>query len=105
MQYKTIVLELLRQRPELYEQLRSNRGLLPSLESYALELKSLHEDWKEVLRQKMPDSDPAQISSEALELAVQAMQDFLFPASPPEDSETLSLDTAMAFISRHTSPA
>ncbi|HLN31391.1 MAG TPA: hypothetical protein VK395_26860 [Gemmataceae bacterium] len=104
MQYKTMVLEILHQRLELYEEVRSNRMLLPALESYALELKSLHEDWKEILRLKMPDSDPAQVSSEALELAVQAFQDFLPPASPPEDSETLSLDAAMAFITRHTPP-
>ena len=33
MQYKTIVLELLQQRPEMHEQLRQNRKLLPTLEA------------------------------------------------------------------------
>ena len=33
MQYKTIVLELLQQRPELHEQLRKTRRLLPTLET------------------------------------------------------------------------
>ena len=32
MQYKTIVLELLQQRPAMHEQLRKERKLLPALE-------------------------------------------------------------------------
>ena len=39
MQYKTIVLELLQQRPEIHDQLRSQRMLLPTMEHYASELK------------------------------------------------------------------
>ena len=40
MQYKTIVLELLQQRPQMHEQLRKDRKLLPALEFYAKELKA-----------------------------------------------------------------
>ena len=47
MQYKTIVLELLQQRPEMHDQLRRNRMLLPTLELYASELKTSHEAWKD----------------------------------------------------------
>jgi hypothetical protein len=43
MQYKTIVLELLRERTELYEQLRLTHRLLPTLETCAKELKASHE--------------------------------------------------------------
>ena len=35
MQYKTIVLELLQQRPEMHAQLRKDRKLLPALEFYS----------------------------------------------------------------------
>ena len=47
MQYKTIILELLEQRPEIHDQLRKNRKLLPTLEICAHELKTSHEaDWR-----------------------------------------------------------
>ncbi len=49
MQYKTIVLELLKERTELHEQLRLTRRLLPTLETCAKELKASHESWKETL--------------------------------------------------------
>ena len=39
MQYKTIILELLQQRPQMHEQLRKERKLLPTMERYARELK------------------------------------------------------------------
>ena len=49
MQYKTIIHELLQQRPQMHEQLRKSRKLLPALELYARELKTSHEAWKEML--------------------------------------------------------
>ena len=103
MQYKTIVLELLQQRPEMHDQLRKDRKLLPTVERYARELKTSHEAWKETLRQERPGSDQTQIASEALEMALKELEDHLPPASHLSDSETLSLDAAMAFILGHTS--
>jgi len=100
--YKKIVLELLQQRPEMYHQLRQDRQLLPTMERHARELKTSHLAWKEVLSQAKPGSDPSQIASEALELALKELQDRLPPVSPLEDNGTLSLDAAMAFIRRHT---
>jgi hypothetical protein len=105
MQYKTIILELLQQRPEMHDQLRKDRKLLPTLELYARELKTSHEAWKEVLSQAKPGSDPSQIASEALEIALKELEDRLPSAPPREDQEALSLDGAMAFIRRHTSRA
>jgi hypothetical protein len=105
MQYKTIILELLQQRPEMHEQLRKERKLLPALELYAKELKTSHEAWKEVLTQAKPESDPSQIASEALEMALKDLEERLPSASPQDTSEALSLDRAMAFIRRHTSRA
>jgi hypothetical protein len=80
MQYKTIIHELLQQRPQMHEQLRKDRKLLPTMELYAKELKRSHEAWKEQLSQQRPDSDPSQVASEAL-----------------------PLDRAMAFLHRRTS--
>jgi len=100
MLYKTMMLELLEQRPQMYEQLRKERKLLPAMELYARELKRMHEAWKVTLL--TPDSDPAQTSSLALEMALQEMEHHL-PSRPETDGvEALSLDEAMAFIRSHT---
>jgi hypothetical protein len=96
MQYKTIVLELLRHRPELHEQLRLTRRLLPTLETCSKELKASHETWKETLATANPGSDPSQIASEAMELAIKELEDRLPTDSPADDLEPLSLDQAMA---------
>lgn len=101
MQYKTIILELLKQRPEMHEQLRQERKLLATLEICAKELKENHEALTEQLRQAKPDSDQSQISSEAFEMALKELEDRLPPASQAEDQE-LSLDQAMASV---TSPS
>jgi hypothetical protein len=103
MQYKTIILEMLEQRPRMREELRQSRKLLPTLEFYASELKDSHEDWKDRLQQAKPDSDPSQIASEAMELALKDMEDRLPSESDQGESEALSLDQAMAHISRPTS--
>jgi hypothetical protein len=102
MQYKTIMLALLEQNPEMYHQLRKSRKLLSALETYAQELKTSHQAWTETLLQRRPGSDPSQIASEALEVALKDMEDRLPTASPPSEQEALSLDEAMAFIRRHS---
>jgi hypothetical protein len=98
MQYKTITMELLQEQPELYEQLRSSKRLLPAIDAYALELKDSHELWKERFSQANPGSDPRQIASEAMELAVQELSDRLLSASPVDEAEPLSLDAAMNYL-------
>ena len=103
MQYKTIVLELLQQRPEVHEQLRVNRRLLPTVELYARELKTSHEAWKETLSEAKPGSDQSQIASEAMEMALRELEDRLPSGHHPDSNEPLSLDGAMAFIRNHTS--
>jgi hypothetical protein len=103
MQYKTIVLELLQERKELHEQLRLTRRLLPTLERCARELKASHETWKETLSQAKPGSDPSQIASEALELALREQEERLPSVHPQGDGEPLSLDQAMAFVRSHSS--
>ena len=103
MQYKTIILELLQQRPQMHHQLRKDRKLLPTMERYARELKASHEAWKENLSGLRPGSDQSQIASEALEMALKELEDRLPSESHPEGNEALSLDAAMAFIRNHTS--
>jgi len=103
MQYKTIVLELLKQRTELHEQLRLTRRLLPTLETCSKELKASHETWKQTLATAYPASDPSQIASEALELAIKELEDRLPTVSTADDSEPLSLDLAMASVTNRTS--
>ena len=103
MQYKTIVLELLKERKELHEQLRLTRTLLPTMESLAKDLKARHEHWKETLATATPESDPVLISSEAMEMALTELEDRLPSVHPHPDEEALSLDQAMAFVLSHSS--
>jgi hypothetical protein len=102
MPYKTIILHLLEQHPQIRDQLKRDRQMLPTMERYALELKARHEAWKETLSQAMPGSDQSQIASEALELALKEVEDRLHTGSRTNDKEPLSLDAAMAFIRRPT---
>ena len=102
MQYKTIALALLQQRPELHEQLRLTRRLLPALESCARHLKESHEHWMATLAQTSPGSDRSQISSEAMELALKELEDRLPAELPRDGDELLSLDKAMAFVHEHS---
>ena len=102
MQYKTIVLQLIQESPEILDQLRSTRMLLPTMERYANELKTRHEAWKDRLSQAKPGSDGSQIASEALEIALKELKDCLPSGSPLDNNQPLSLDAAMAFLRRHT---
>jgi hypothetical protein len=100
MRYKTIILELLQQRPQMHERLRQERMLLPTMERYSRELRTRHLEWKELLMERQPDSEPSQIASEALEIALKELEDRLPPDSPESDGP--NLDEAMASVRRHT---
>lgn len=102
MQYKTIIHELLQQRPQMHEQLRKERKLLTALETYARALKTSHEGWKALLSQMRPGSEPSQVSSEALEMALKEMEDRLPSESRQDESEALFLDAAMLFLRSRT---
>ncbi len=104
MKYKTMILQLLRERRTFYNRLRSNQTLLPTLDRLAKELKASHEAWMDRLAKARPGSDPSQIAAEALEIAIQ--QQGLSSEPPPKNvSESPSLDAAMEFLRRHTPPA
>ena len=101
MHYKTIVLDLLKQRKELYDQLRTSRQLLPTLDALATELRDHHLALTESLVQANPCGDPSQMPSQALELAVKDLEDCLPSSFPQNVQEPLTLDQAMAFIRSH----
>jgi hypothetical protein len=107
MHYKTIVLELLQQYPQLHRELASRKTLLPTLDHFSADLKALHDNWTQTMSRERPESAPSQIASETLELALQELRDALPAASTPNDDSTepLSLDAATAHIRRHTPPA
>ncbi len=105
MQYKTIVLELLQQHPQIHQHLQSRRTLLPMMELYAKELKTNHEAWEERLSRALPGSDPSQTASEALEIALWELETFLQSEFPPDVSEPPTLEGAMAFLRGLTPPA
>jgi hypothetical protein len=105
MQYKTIVLQYIRQRPSLHNQLKSSRTLLATVDNYAKYLKINHEAWKKELIQTYPQSDPNLITSMALEIALKEWTNSLPPDESSSENEPLSLDGAMAYIRRHTPPA
>jgi hypothetical protein len=104
--YKTIVLEFVQeQRPALHEELRMSRMLLQVVDDYATALRSMHLAWIETLKEANPGHDPAQLSSEAMELAWENFQEALPSGSATDEAEPLFLDAAMTSIRRHSPPA
>jgi hypothetical protein len=92
MTYKTICMELLEQHPEMYDQLRKSRALLPTLNRLASYLKARHQAWKQELQATRPGSG-SQIADEAMELAVKELEDHL---SADSEGEAMAfLDAAM----------
>ena len=99
MNYKTIALELLRKQTELYEHLRTTRRLMPVMEGCANELKASHETWKATLSLAKPGSNPIQIASEAMEIAIQELESSLQRVMQTEEPPLL--DKAIAYIRKH----
>ena len=95
MMYKTICLGLLEQHPEIYDQLRQSRTLLPTLNRMASGLKARHQAWIQELQETRSGSD-SQIASEAMELALSELEDRL---SADSEQEALAfLDAAMDYL-------
>ena len=100
MQYKTIALEMLQQHPEIHNQIRTERMLMATMELYARELKIRHEVWKAFLAKALPKSDPRQIESYALEIALTQVKNILHSqifSDEVEDEET-SVEAKTGFI-------
>lgn len=103
MQYKTIVLELLRQNTKLHEQLRRSDTLLETMNEQTLQLRARHHEWMAVLAEATPGSEPSQFSGVAFELALKEWEDCLANDSLPDQPNPLNLDDAMAYLRRHSS--
>ena len=103
MQYKTIVLELLRQNQPLHERLRRSDTLLETMTEQALQLRARHHEWMAVLAEATPGSEPDQFKTTAFELALHEWEFLLTESdSLPAPPEPLSLDDAMAFLRQHS---
>ena len=102
MQYKTIVMELLEQNPELHNQLKQNQKLLETIDAMALELKSNHEQMIAELVEQQPDDAYSVICSQATEIAIAELQQRLAPMSEQETGEAMSLDQIIASVMQHS---
>ena len=100
-QYKTMVLQLIRQYPNVHYPLKEKKMLLATVEKEAEGLMARHEAWKDLLAQAKPGSDQSQIASEALEIAIHEWEVILAMGRLPSDAQ-LSLDDAMTFLKRAT---
>jgi hypothetical protein len=74
MLYQTIALDLLEQDPPLHNRLRRERKLLAAMTACAEELKRRHLAWTGRLKDSRPESHPSQLSTEALELALDELR-------------------------------
>ena len=102
--YMTIVLRLLEGRPEMHDRLRRNRTLLQAVNHSADRLKASHEAWKERLAQTHPGESACPIASEALELALEELEDNWTSGDPAEGGQPPTLDGAMAFVRSRLPP-
>ena len=74
MPYKSIILALLEQDPLLHDRLRRERKLFSTMNACAVDLKRRHTAWMDALWAARPESDPSQLTSEALELALDELR-------------------------------
>jgi hypothetical protein len=100
MQYKTIILELIRQNEPLHDRLQRERDLLVTVERMALELKASHQEHLRNLTVTKPHIPPTHASSQAFETALREMEERLLTATRADGDEPLSLDGAMAILAR-----
>ena len=103
MQYKTIMFHMLEQQAQRQGPHQASPMRITTLDHYSGELRASHQAWMTSLSRSRPGSDQAQIASEALELAIQELEERLQADFPPQQQdEALSLDEAMTFLRRHT---
>ena len=99
MQYKTIAMELIEQRPQMHEKLKRERKLLSTMETIARELKASHEEISRDLASEQPQMEASLISSQAMEMAISELTDRMPPENFKGDEDELSLDQIMATLS------
>lgn len=97
MQYKTMVLELIENRPSLHQQLASNDSLLSTMNHLAEELRTSHLDHLMLLHQTESNAPSIPLKHEAMEIAIAEIEKAL-DMMTPTSGELLSIDEAIAFI-------
>jgi len=97
-------MELIKQRPNLHDRLASSGRLTSTMEQLAVQLRDNHRQLTEQLREARPGSADIQLNSEAMEIAVNEIEQTLPDESPENDEAVFSLDAAIAYVRRHTPP-
>ncbi|MFN8707414.1 MAG: hypothetical protein ACK526_13510 [Planctomyces sp.] len=85
MHYKTIVMELINDQPELLSTLRESRTLLPSIERWAVLLRSQHLALIDEYLRQTSGVTANEVSSQAMEVAVEQIREqfMRIPESQP----------------------
>ena len=105
MHYRSIVLELLQQRPRACERLKKQHMMLEAVNSFGSILKLNHEAIMQQMLEANPGSDPTQIKQAAFEIALSHLEEALPSESDQDGEESLSLDQAMAHLLKDSLPA
>jgi hypothetical protein len=88
MKYKTIILELLEQNPDLYRRLKRNRQVRQTMDRLAVDLQRRHLELRSYLQQSQPGAGSSELSSQAMEMAIAELREQLVPLSDSEDEGT-----------------
>ena len=87
MHYKTIVMELINDHPELQSRLRESQTLLQSIEQWAVILRRQHRDLIEEFLQQESGVTANEVSSRAMEVAVEQVREKLLQTQAPLPTE------------------
>lgn len=74
MKYKSIILTLIEQNPQLHAELKSSRSLLATVEREARAFKDQHEGYLADLTNQAPEAAVGALSSQAFEVALADME-------------------------------
>lgn len=105
MHYKTIILGLMDQHPDWFDQVSRDRSLLTTLHELAEQLQTRHQFWQAACLETNPHCDPVQLPNMALELAIEELEAQWGPEIPPQGAEFLSLEAAMNYLRQNSLPA
>lgn len=103
MQYKTIILELIRQNEPLHDRLCSQRNLLATVDRLAAQLKADHETYLNQMVTQEPAASRPAVSQQAFEMAIKEVQEQLTAMTPAEVTVPGAASTSVA-SGRKTSP-
>ena len=103
MLYKTIILQMLEDRPAIYNRLKAERKSLATIEALASELKANQRVILADLKQANPRMDEQQLASQAMEMALADLESALdanTSPSPGSNSCFAEEETAESILAR-----